>query len=1163
MIRLRMAVFLLSVCAALCLALPPFVGLLQAAEPVVQPPGQASAVDLPRVAAMLDFGVPAGNGPYPYQLAVDPVRGRVYTLNLGTNEIGNSVSVYDTRRQEIVALVPLNNPGHYNPPMPVELVVDPYRPHLYALTGDLYADAPAIDLFVIDVDRPAVTARLSGVEAVAPGPDSLFLANDTRLWAVDPNSLAEQRSQELPARKFNAPLVLNDRLNRLYLGRGNPAELAIFDATDLSELDIIPLKAQPDHIILHAPTGRLFVVETLDDRAQLTAFGADGQPLADPPPFEMTGEYLYRFPVAATEEVIYLGSGSYEDYRLRPYRLPDLRPMGDGFSIHLPNEIVADPATGLLYAQYTNFGGPLLTITPGAGVIRTTYTALKVRDALPDPAGGRLYVLDDAGTLHILASSGDERAGYSEQARVETGFSVFPLNWGDYGRMTLDPARRRLYIDGIPARSVDVDSLAVTEYPDVAGQLTPDPTSDRVYLTPPCRCRIEQCNTLILNAATMTGTQQLFPPADPMTAECVYETVLDESNRLLYVRIDNGIAGSNAGFYLGVFDVAGTPEMLQIVREISFGRLALDRAARRVYAPRYRMDRSFIHRFEMVDRTFAETWVLAGAGGSLAFDATTRRLYSVNQDSLQVFDEDLTLLADIPLLPSTTLLKTEVVDGRLYLAGTNGELVVVATSGGQLQPPQPPAPITAGSVPAQTLYAAPEGTLFRIFGERLYRSADGVNWELLGSGLPARPVCAFAISPDFARDNTLFAALMSYGRGGGLYRSTDGGRSWAPAMRGLTDTEICTLAISPTFGRDRTLFGASYTRGLFRSTDGGNSWTSLADRYATDSGPEVNDIALSPTYADDQLLIIARDTLWRSQDGGETWQDTHVPGGRLAFSPDFARDRLILSGATWRSTDGGLTWTPSAAGLAATAYGARSIMFSPRFATDQTVYVLLDHGYDRLSSLQRSVDAGRSWQTLRGGLPDGFTFNTMTLLPDGNMLFGAPNGRTVVVSPTQLLWSRPAPLTDAIMQLDIQDIAALPDGTLLIGHHAHGVLRSVDSGRSWFITDFPARGRSFDETRLAAASDGTVFAALGGAIERSTDGGQTWEHLGGVPVGFRAGRLAPLSQQWHRHGRRHLRQQLSHPLGRPRHNLAGGLRRVDRRGCLGHHCHRFLAAFRR
>ena len=106
----------------------------------------------------------------------------------------------------------------------------------------------------------------------------------------------------------------------------------------------------------------------------------------------------------------------------------------------------------------------------------------------------------------------------------------------------------------------------------------------------------------------------------------------------------------------------------------------------------------------------------------------------------------------------------------------------------------------------------------------------------------------------------------------------------------------------------------------------------------------IDGLALSPTYGDDHLLIINYSNLLRSTDGGDTWTDSGVPGGLVAFSPDFAHDRLVLSEGRWRSADGGQTWQPSAVGLEPTDWGAASLFFSPHFAADQTVYILLKQG---------------------------------------------------------------------------------------------------------------------------------------------------------------------------------------------------------------------------
>ena len=1078
------------------------------------PPQQGTPPDIPTVVDELYFGVPAGNGAHPYRIAVDSQRRRAYTLNYGQDDLieGNTISVLDLESGKITALIKLDNMGEYSAPDPLDIQADPYRPRLYALWGDRYADDPDSQLTIIDAETLDIVDSLPGVEAVAPGPNYLYLANDTRLWAVDPVSLTTQNTQRLARRKFNEPLVLNPRANRLYLGRGGSGaeqaagwSLDVFDALTLAPLGSYPVVDKLLQVVVDEDSDRVFIVEIDGDRATLRALDADTNPLVDPAPVVLEGAF-YDVPLTVVDKTLYVCQGEYPSYQLRGFTLVDLSPLPDTVTIRKPQEMAADPLTGLLYAIYSNFGGPVLAIDPAAGPVQTAFTALRVRDAVVDAEEGYLYLLDEAGTLQVLGT-----ADHSQVARVDTGFSVFGDYdyYGNYGQLSLDPGRQLLYIGGDPVRIVDTDTLEVTVHPGVRGQVTADPTTDRVYLTLPCDCRTDQCNTLVAKADTLTGTQTLFPPEDPFTAPCVFATQLDPQNQLLYARIDNGTPGSNAGNYLYVFDVSGPPQQIYAAPGISYGEVAIDPARRRAYAPRYRIDRSWIHRFEAQDDTITQTLVLASAQGQLAYDPSYDRLYAVGPRSILVFDGDLALLTEAPVPGSFDLLDIDRQAQRIYLAGHNGELLVVATSGG-VQAPVPTAPIPSDYTPAPQILLAAGDTLFRVYDERVYRSDDsGQTWQLLGRGLPDRPVCALGISPDYAQDHMLLAGLRGDGRGGGLYRSTDGGHTWFPTTRGLTDLEMCQITFSPTFARDDTVFSASYSRGLFRSGDSGDNWTWLGHRYATDEYDlDIGAIAVSPAFSEDGLIFISQSTLLRSVDGGDSWTDTGVPGSLVAFSPDFANDGLVLNGGRWRSTDGGQTWQPAAAGLVPSDYPPRSIFFSPHFASDQTVYLLVDHGYDALPSLQRSPDAGRSWQSLLGGLPATFDIASATALSNGNLYLIAPGGDSLVMSPDHLMWGGTAGAETDITRLDPQALAVAPDGTLYAAQNTAGVFKSEDEGRTWTSVDFPVRGSPADTIHLAVADDGTLFAALGVAIERSRDSGQTWQYQTGIPAGFEVASLA-------------------------------------------------------
>jgi photosystem II stability/assembly factor-like uncharacterized protein/DNA-binding beta-propeller fold protein YncE len=1078
-----------------------------ATTPLTGEPLAVPEPDIPAIVDELDFGIPVGNGVQPARVAVDSQRRHLYTLNYGVSALkeGNTISVLDLETGKITALLKLHNMGEsdFSLPDPLDLQVDPYRPHLYAVWGSRYGDVAATVLTIIDIDTLAIIDTLPGVEAIAPGPDRLYLASDTRLWTVDPDSLVELEAHDLDSRELNLPLLLNPRADRLYLGRGYPWSLQVFEADSLTPVDSYPITDRLLNAVVDADGARLFILESDGEQVVLRALNAGGHPLADLAPVPITERVYSDLPLALDGQILYVAQGDHVSYQLQAFALPDLSLL-DSFPIpDWPDDLAIDSDTGLLYAVYHSPSSYVLTIDPATGSAEPIYTALTVADALADPATGRLYVLDDAGTLRVLSLD-----GYKQIARVETGFNLLPGHYGSYGQLSLDPSRNRLYIDGDPLRIVDTGSLQMIAHPDVGGQVTPDPTSDRVYLTPPCQCRLEQCNTLILSAETLTGTETLFPPEDPFTAPCVVSTSLDPDNQLLYARIYNGTPGSNSGDYFTVFDISGPPKELYTDFQISYGDVAFDPLRQRAFMPRYRINRAFIDRFEARGRTITQTRELVGAYGQLAYDPPYDRLYAVQDGALQVFDGDLALLAAISLPGKFDRLTYDSPGQRLYLRGPNGNVLVVATGGGQLEPP-PPAVPTNDQPQIQRLLVAPDGTLFRVYDWRLYRSdGAGQAWHLLGQGLPGRAVGALAISPNFEKDYTLLAGLGAMGRAGGLYRSTDGGDTWHPTTRGLTDIGISEILFSPNFARDQTIFLTTLDQGLFRSTDGGDTWVPLAGRYATDLfDREVSHVAISPTFADDGLIIITYHNLLLSTDGGDTWVNTGVPGGLVAFSPTFARDRLVLGEGRWRSTDAGQTWQPAAVGLQPAQYGAQRILFSPNFAADQTVYILLRQDHDAPLVLQRSVDAGRSWESLLGGLPPNFEITAAAILPSEELDLTALDGRQVTTPPNALEWGKRPAAVD-ITQIDLEDLAIAPEGTIFVANSVAGVFKSTDAGRTWRETNFPARAAILHQAHLAMTGDGTLFAGVGTVIERSTDGGKTWTHLPELPIGFHVASLA-------------------------------------------------------
>ena len=173
---------------------------------------------------------------------------------------------------------------------------------------------------------------------------------------------------------------------------------------------------------------------------------------------------------------------------------------------------------------------------------------------------------------------------------------------------------------------------------------------------------------------------------------------------------------------------------------------------------------------------------------------------------------------------------------------------------------------------------AGDRTLFVSTSQGIYRSTDGgASWTSTG---PAG-IALLAISPAYARDHTLFA-----GTDHGVYVTTDGAAAWKAVTGALPPSApVAAIAVSPSFLRDRTMLVSVTGVGLFRSTDGGKSFqpaatdlVELSMIIADFDNPTSEPIQFSPAYATDQTVYAyAQQSVVRSTDGGSTWSVLSIP----------------------------------------------------------------------------------------------------------------------------------------------------------------------------------------------------------------------------------------------------------------------------------------------
>ena len=199
-------------------------------------------------------------------------------------------------------------------------------------------------------------------------------------------------------------------------------------------------------------------------------------------------------------------------------------------------------------------------------------------------------------------------------------------------------------------------------------------------------------------------------------------------------------------------------------------------------------------------------------------------------------------------------------------------------------------------------------------------------------------------------DGTLWSAC-----GNGVLRSTDRGSSWR-ITTGWEVTEVLKLAVDP---RRPSRVAAATAYGPVLTTDSGERWTFIREGLP---GRFTSDISIDP--ATGTLLVATERGIFRRAAGDSLWHPTSLTGKDIrVLTRHPSRPGVYLAGTeddgVWRSTDGGVTWNATHAGLHhPTVY---AIAFAP--GSRGTIY-LGTHG----GGVYRSDDDGETWKQKSSGL---------------------------------------------------------------------------------------------------------------------------------------------------------------------------------------------------
>jgi photosystem II stability/assembly factor-like uncharacterized protein len=322
--------------------------------------------------------------------------------------------------------------------------------------------------------------------------------------------------------------------------------------------------------------------------------------------------------------------------------------------------------------------------------------------------------------------------------------------------------------------------------------------------------------------------------------------------------------------------------------------------------------------------------------------------------------------------------------------------------------------------------------------------------------------------------------------GGGVWKSSDAGRTWTALWHAQPTLNIGSLAIDPRNSAvvycgtgEANLSADSYAGvGVFVTRDGGTIWTLLAasDRAAIPS--RIGVIAIDPFNSKHIRLGglgFAGDLpggMFVSHDAGATWtRETFVSSSNyfchsIVFHPTkrgviFAtmNERGAKSGI-WRSRNGGRTWTQLRTGLPAPeTFRRTSLAIAP--SRPDVVYALAADDRDTTLGVFRSSDGGDTWREIGGA-----HFRDEAQMSYGN---------AIAVHPTN------------------------PDWVICGGVDLH---LSQNGGGAWQRATFWNRARGqptyahadHHALLMPLGKPGRVYDMNDGGMDVSEDGGRTWSN---------------------------------------------------------------------
>ena len=357
---------------------------------------------------------------------------------------------------------------------------------------------------------------------------------------------------------------------------------------------------------------------------------------------------------------------------------------------------------------------------------------------------------------------------------------------------------------------------------------------------------------------------------------------------------------------------------------------------------------------------------------------------------------------------------------------------------------------------------------------------SGLKARLIGPAVTSGRISDLAVDPN---DRSYFIVAVAYG---GVWKTTNGGVTFSSIFDGFKPSSIGCVTLDPTnrnviwvgTGENNSQRAVGWGDGIYKSSDGGKSWKNMGLKQSEHIGK----IVIDPRNSN-VLYVAVQGPLWNSggdrglyktTDAGNTWQKI------LNISENTGVSDLVLDP---RNPD---------------------VIYCSSYQRRRTQWTLINGGPE--GAVYKSIDGGKSFDKLSGGLPGGYVGRIGLAISPANpdILFalveaGEDSQGLYRTTNRGASWERRSP-TNSVSPQYYQEIFCDPidiDKIYIVDTYSRV---STDGGANF--RNLSTKERHVDDHALFIDPKNTNYLLIGGdgGLYESFDSGNTWRFFENLPI---------------------------------------------------------------